>query len=335
MGDLLSAVKESNPERYKTVVKVVLQGSETENVEKLLTQCKLFIALFGSEDTNGKLVKDFIEDAEKAILSCVDFVSGETELDAHETLLRKVARRSIRKPRTHIYTTNYDLCFETAAQRQRFTILDGFSYTLPQVYDRSYFSLDIVRRDGSVEGPDYVENVFHLYKLHGSLDWRRIDGEVVRDRGEEGEPVLIYPRDSKYQEAFEPPYLDMMGSFQARLREPDTTLIVSGFGFNDAHISQPIISALESNMSFRLVVCAPSFLDEKDVEKVDDISITSSMAQSNIFFQKMIKLSDAGDHRVVLLNGRFEDLADAIPDLIAETERERHATRIRTLREVE
>jgi hypothetical protein len=36
-----------------------------------------------------------------------------------------------------------------------------------------------------------------------------------------------------------------------------------------------------------------------------------------------------------LLHGRFEDLALALPDLVAETERERHAQRIRTLREVD
>jgi len=60
------------------------------------------------------------------------------------------------------------------------------------------------------------------------------DGEIVRSQGDVGEPILIYPRSSKYQEAFDAPYLDMMGALQAALREPDTALVISGFGFNDA-----------------------------------------------------------------------------------------------------
>jgi hypothetical protein len=127
--------------------------------------------------------------------------------------VRKIARRGIRKPRAKLFTTNYDLCFETAAQGQQFVVIDGFSHSHPQVYDRAHFGYDIVRRVGDQDAPDYIENVFHLYKLHGSIDWRR-DGSVIRRSRDDkhGAPVLIYPRDSKYQQAFEPPYLDMMGS---------------------------------------------------------------------------------------------------------------------------
>jgi hypothetical protein len=41
----------------------------------------------------------------------------------------------------------------------------------------------------------------------------------------------------------------------------------------------------------------------------------------------------ASDQRITLINGRFEDLAHALPDLVATTERERHAERFHTLRE--
>jgi hypothetical protein len=140
---------------------------------------------------------------------------------------------------------------EIAARRHRFTIIDGFSHALDQVYDRAHFDHDIVRREQGKDSPDYVENVFHPYKLHGSIDWRRINNEIVRSRDSKGDPVLIYPRSSKYQESFEAPYLDMIGALQAALREPDTAVIVSGFGFHDDHLSRPLLSAVESNMSLR------------------------------------------------------------------------------------
>jgi hypothetical protein len=45
-------------------------------------------------------------------------------------------------------------------------------------------------------------------------------------------------------------------------------------------------------------------------------------------FDQLKKLVLLGDQRITLLNGRFEDLAQALPDLVAQTERERHLDRM-------
>lgn len=333
LDDLTTAVKAKvGNTKYDAVIAKIPNGQTISNIEKLLTQCKLYIALNGSDEGKSDSIADFIKDAELAILERVDFIDSGTELHAHDMLLRKLARRGIRKPRAKVFTTNYDLCFEYSARRLRFVVIDGFSHASPQVYDRSHFSMDFVRRDGFKEAPDYLDSVFQLYKLHGSIDWRRTAGDIVRARGTEGAPVLIYPRDSKYQEAFEPPYLDMMAAFQSALREPDTTLIVAGFSFSDSHIASPIVASLESNMSFRLVVCDPAFLKDGHL-KDDPALISGAPAPTNEFHKKLMRLAQTGDQRVLLLHGRFEDLAMAMPDLVAETERERHAERVKALRE--
>lgn len=236
------------------------------------------------------------------------------------------------KPRARFFTTNYDLCFEEAARRHRFTIIDGFSHALEQVYDRAHFDCDIVRRDSGKDAPDYIENVFHLYKLHGSIDWRRVGGEIIRSKGPNGAPILIYPRSSKYQEAFEAPYLDMIGALQAALREPDTALLVSGFGFNDDHLSRPILAAIEANMSLRLVICDPAFLASADIAG-EDHAVTAELATTNPFMRAFCKLAAGGDPRIHLINGRFGDLAMALPDLVGETDRERHVARMRAIRD--
>ncbi|WP_296097352.1 SIR2 family protein [uncultured Agrobacterium sp.] len=313
-----------------------------ENIEKLLSLCKVYLELNDAADENNQevaAVKDFVSQAESCILAKVDFVSQSTTLAAHETYVRKIGRRGFRKTRGKLFTTNYDLTIEEAARRLRFTVIDGFSHSLDQVYDRQHFELDIVRRDATKDAPDYIPNVFQLYKLHGSTDWRRIGAEVLRSRDNtKGKPVLIYPRSSKYQEAFEPPYLDMMGAFQAALREPDTALVVAGFGFNDDHISRPILSALESNLSMRLIICDPGFiLSEADLRGAPPEGpthvIPTGDPHTNSFLSKIMSLAVSGDPRVHLINGRFEDLAVAMPDLIGETDRERHAERVKALRD--
>lgn len=330
LNDLWDAAKATiGGPAFDNVLGIIPNGTKITDIEKLLTQCKLYVALYGDADENGKLLADFIVRAEGAILARVDFVDAETDLVAHQGILRKLARRGVRKPRTKLFTTNYDLAFEYAARLQRFVVIDGFSHAAPPVYDRLHFELDIVRRDNAKDAPDFLDSVVQLYKLHGSIDWRRTATEIIRARGDEGKPVLIYPRDSKYQEAFEPPYLDMMSAFQTALREPDTALLVAGFSFNDSHLAQPVLAALESNMSFRLVVCDPVFVAPALIDG-DPLKADSDVT-NNEFHKKLIRLVRSGDERVMLLNGRFEDLAFALPDLVAETERERHAMRIKAL----
>ena len=335
MWDVWKAVEAKvGAEAFKAVCDTFASAKIEDNIERLLTLCKLYLELHETavEDATYQRIDGFVQAAEKAILARVDFVDRTTNLDAHAGLIQKIGRRGVRKARSKLFTTNYDLCFEEAARRHRFTIIDGFSHGLDQVYDRSHFEFDIVRRSGQRDAPDYIENVFHLYKLHGSLDWRRQASDIFRSRGPEGNPVLIYPRSSKYQESFEAPYLDMIGAFQAALREPDTAVLISGFGFNDDHISRPILSAVEANMSLRLVICDPAFIPSADLDGGDQ-SLTAVAAPKNQFLAAFKRMVTGGDARIHLINGRFQDLVSAMPDLIGETDRERHMQRVRTLRD--
>lgn len=343
MVDLWDAVSAAvGPVAFAAICAKFPKAKIDDNIEKLLSLCKVYLELneaAQADDADVNAVRNFVTQAEACILSKVDFVSQTTALLAHEAYVRKIGRRGFRKARAKIFTTNYDLTLEEAARRLRFTIIDGFSHSLDQVYDPQHFDFDIVRRDANKDAPDYIPNVFHLYKLHGSTDWRRIGTDVLRSRdNDKGKPVLIYPRSTKYQEAFDPPYLDMMGAFQAALREPDTSLVIAGFGFNDDHISRPIISALETNLSLRLIICDPSFIpSENDLRGVVPApaahAIADGGAHRNGFLNKIKTLAAAGDQRVHLINGRFEDLAEGLPDLIGETDRERHIERVKVLRD--
>lgn len=338
MAGLWEAVEAAaTPAKFNEIITLIPNAAAlSKNIEKLLTLCKLYSALF--DDSNAAKVAAFVDTAEKAILKRVDFVTGMTELGSHRNLIRKIARRSVRKPRAKIFTTNYDLCFEAAAREQQFVIVDGFSHSVPQTYDRAHFSYDIVRRENDADPPDYIESVFHLYKLHGSIDWRRKQHTILRSTDDgAGSPVLIYPRDSKFQEAFDTPFLDMMSSFQSALREPDTAILISGFGFNDDHLAMPIMAAIEANMSLRVVVCDVSFIADSALDGPSPphvVPLTAAMRTvGNQYFDRLKTLVTIGDQRIVLLNGRFEDIAQALPDLVAQTDRERHLDRMQKLRD--
>src|SRR5690606_9915355 len=99
----------------------------------------------------------------------------------------------------------------------------------------------IVQREGSKvqEEDNFVQRVFHLHKLHGSLNWERnLKNNSVIITDEPNEPLLIYPREAKYEDSYEQPFFEMMARFQRALRQSnDTMLICIGYSFNDKHVN--------------------------------------------------------------------------------------------------
>lgn len=306
MRNLWDASKTKAGTDFDTVKLKVNYTEATENIEFLLSRCQMAEKL-----KSDAVVSKFVEETEKLIVEKCRFLREGLSLSVHEAFLRKVARRSTRLPRAKLFTTNYDLCFETAASKARFVVTDGFSHSEPQEFDGSYFNYDFVRRHPDRETPDYIPNVFHLYKLHGSLDWQQSGTQIFKVRGAV-KPLIIYPRESKFESSYDQPFLEMMAAFQAALRQPNTGLLVIGFGFSDHHIAQPIASAIRSNVSLKAMAVSPS-LESLPRSSIKDIS----------------DLISAGDTRLSLLATDFEKLVEVTPDLIAATEEESHQGRIR------
>lgn len=280
-------------------------AAERGDVEGLLSACQMHLELTNDSDTEA-----FLAAAEQVVLSACSFVDESTDLSTHEAFLRKVGRRATRLSRTRFFTTNYDLAIERAAQATRFTLLDGFGPTAGGLFDGGNFDLDVVRRapDGSLQ---LAPNVVQLYKLHGSVDWTE-DVEGVRRVPLPETPVLIYPSSMKYQQSYRPPYLESMARFQMTLRQPETTVIVAGFGFNDAHIVGPLLAAVRSNVSLRLIVVDPGLPDSP-----------------NEHMQTLTRLSDARDERILLFAGTFADFTARLPDMAPLDAHEAHDERFR------
>jgi hypothetical protein len=316
MGDLWKKIAEGTRDFDKLLGEVRQpkepSGAWIEDIETLLSRCQMAVELNG--DAN---MAAFVKQAEKTIAECCSFLGllpTGTGLPVHESFLRKIARRPVRLPRTKLFTTNYDLCFETAAGRAGYSLIDGFSHTLPQHFDGTNFTYDLVRREGVADAPAYAPNVLHLLKLHGSVDWNRDDHGIVSRQVAPSNPVIVYPKGGKFKASFEQPYFEMMARFQTAVRTPNTGLLVVGFGFNDSHLVGPIQSALRANASLRMIAVAPSY-ETKQPELVKEID----------------KLIEAGDRRLTLIAGDFEALTKSVPDLTSVSEEELHQARTRNL----
>lgn len=330
MMDLLSRIRKTfdmadaadgaaKDSRWKDFLSLANAPSDTGDLEYLMSRATMAAEFL--PDTEARRARTLLSVAEGIIRDEVDFIEDDVEVPIHEAFLRRVARRSSRRARTKIFTTNYDICFETAARRSGFVVVDGFAFGSEAQFDSAQFSYDVVRRSVGEEKSDFIENLFHLYKIHGSIDWEfnPTTSQIAKKTGTDA-PLLIYPKSTKYELAFSQPYIEMLGTFQSSIRAPNTTLLVIGFGFNDKHISEPILAAVKGNLSLNVVVVNP------DIEQA-----SCGGEKSNPYLSAIGGLIDNGDARLALIAAKFEEIVPLVPDVIAETELEKHAERIRTL----
>jgi hypothetical protein len=163
----------------------------------------------------------------------------------------------------HVFSLNYDLCVESLNSSD-FRVETGFaSYGPSHPWDWERFDTE----NGNNVAPQLV-----LYKLHGSINWKRSAEtkelfcvqqieSVDADRME-----VIFGREFKLEAA--DPYL----FFAYRFRDLSlvTRLIVTlGYGFGDAHINKMLTQSLRSDPERRLLViqrCEANDCDKKAKE---------------------------------------------------------------------
>jgi len=283
------------------IIKKVKYDPADKNIEALLTKCESYLQV--EYDLN---VEGFLIEAKKIILdACSTFLKDEN-LVGHRVFLHRLSKRRVRDPRLKIFTTNYDLCFERAAALQGLIILDGFSFVHPRRYDPNFFNYDIVRRSQkSDDSTNFLEGVVQLFKLHGSVNWERNNNEVREKTEPKPENAcIIYPAQGKYQQSYIQPHLELFSQYLSSLRNPNSCLIISGFGFNDDHLSEPIISAIDTNPHLKIIIA--------------DYKAEELLKTGNKYWQKLKKRAENGED-VWFLNASFKELAERIPDLKALT----------------
>lgn len=146
--------------------------AKKKDIEALLSYLIIYEKLNGELIENDTIIS-FRKELEKKIAEACNL-----ELDfsaPHKDFLNKVTARKPSDVRVQLFTTNYDTLFEQAANQSGFVIIDGFSFTHPREFAGKWFDLDIVNREKTriKQEESFISKVFHLYKLHGSLNWTK------------------------------------------------------------------------------------------------------------------------------------------------------------------
>lgn len=142
------------------------------------------------------------------------------------------------EPHPHIFniiTTNYDRVLEYVLSFYNINYVDGFSGRLLSVFNEELFHME-------------CEKTVRLIKVHGSLNWFKVNDEIrYFDISQSYEPVIIPPGKRKYEMAYDEPYRDLIRISDDLIKRAKSLLIV-GFGFNDAHLTPKIKECMKKNI---------------------------------------------------------------------------------------
>ncbi|MFC3563150.1 SIR2 family protein [Pedobacter jamesrossensis] len=292
---------------FKIILDAVKYTSDKKDIEALLSQiegtCKFTEDKKVTLDGQAKFLSDIKDEIFSIIKdNCSIPKPNADEVFPHKIFLEKLLQRKQTSPRVKVFTLNYDLLFEYAATEINAIVIDGFSFTFPRTFSGRFFDYDIVQREGSKlqEEDNFIQRVFHLHKLHGSLNWEKEamnNHVIIRDSPER--PLMVYPREAKYEDSYEQPFFEMMARFQRNLRlNNDTVLVSIGYSFNDKHINAAIEEALNQNPSFRLAVIDPGF---------DNEGVSNSLS--------IIKRLAIESERILMVSETFSDFASFFPEI--------------------
>ena len=246
------------------------------------------------------------------------------KFDKHRNLLEKLlSNRQPGQSAPSLFTTNYDLAIEWAAEESGINVVNGFSGIHSRTFQPQAFDLGF-RNVNAVGEARFGHYNMYLYKLHGSLTWYQDEyGEVIEctsskayqnfisplvERGEFSDSqLLIYPGANKYHHTIGFVYGEMFRRFSEFLSKPQSVLFMNGYGFGDYHINRIIMGAL-LNPSLHIVICYPEL---PELVASSDSGAPLSHAEKCIDKIRKMKLN-----QVTVIGGSaayFNDFVDLIP----------------------
>lgn len=200
----------------------------------------------------------------------------------------------------NIFTTNYDLFLETAAdeslKNQRFIFNDGASGYFTRTLDGSNYNKTV-----SYKGlnDNYINEIpsISLIKPHGSVNWNKTsDDEIVIENKVANPSFVVPPTGHEEQDTFlDNHFHEMLRIFQLELDKPQSVLFVVGFSFQDKHIAKMVKRALQNPELMVYVIC---------FSNQDKNYISTNLSSPKIPNLKFITpgnlLENAGNHHLTL-----------------------------------
>lgn len=196
---------------------------------------------------------------------------------------------------TNIITTNYDRIIEYVLSFHGIPFTDGFLGKDLSLFDENLFS---------------SKNIVNIVKVHGSLNWFDLGGEIryLQNNIENSVPQIICPGKNKYQEAYKSPYRELIQKSDLYINSANSFLVV-GFGFNDEHLTPRIKTKIKKGIP---IVVITKIISEACLNELEDA-------------EKYVLLEDDGDNKtkitikesnsekqIIILEGNFWSLNNFI-----------------------
>lgn len=259
-------------------------ADETPNLEILLDQ--LEVACLEAERTNGKHLEtlrtaqlDLRRSVVHASILQQEFWEDSTRINEippvlqdHCRLLQKLrGARQPGQPAPWIFTPNYDLAIEWAAEAVGLEVMNGFRGLHHRSFSPHAFDLGLRNTLARGEARFGCYEVY-VAKLHGSLTWRTLENGAViekpadslweeirsflRNESDDFGQEMVFPSAAKYLQTVGFVLGELFRRFTEFLNRPQTALIVNGYSFGDEHLNRILLSALQ-NPTLSLVIYAP------------------------------------------------------------------------------
>ena len=226
------------------------------------------------DDGASKLIKEidahFTGFIQQVLESEKQFLTGRNYSQALaylKSFLVSFASRTAPRDRLQVFTTNYDRFIEYGFDMAGILSLDRYIGKINPVFRTTRLELDYHYNPPGIRGePRYVEGVVKYTKLHGSLDWKFCDGQIVKsllpfgaEKNHPGIPetpstqAVIYPNSAKDMETAFYPYSELFREFSRAVCQPNSVVVTYGYGFGDSHINR-ILEELLTIPSTHLVI---------------------------------------------------------------------------------
>ncbi len=195
----------------------------------------------------------------------------------------------------HVFSLNYDLCIERLNQTD-FKVETGFQDFGPDhPWDWERFE-DM--ENSNNQPPQIV-----LYKLHGSINWKR--NPATKDlfsvdqieTVEEDNMEVIFGRDFKLEAA--DPYLFFTYQFR-RFTLLTKLIVIVGYGFGDRHINKMLTQSIRDERERRLVV----------IQRCDENCSSHRTAE----IAKTLELSEEQREQIIVKHGSAKEFLET-PDM--------------------
>ncbi len=220
-------------------------------------------------------------------------------------LLRR--ENSLLTKQTNIFTTNIDICSETALEELNIDFNDWFSWRFKPKFNIWNFKKSYFKKSLHYENTSEIP-VFNLIKIHGSVSWKKewdtiaLDNNLVWVREVQtnrhtpslfndsyDKLPIINPTKKKFSQTLFEHYYDLLRIYSNELEKESTVLFVLWFSFADEHIRALTNRVAWANPTLRIYIFQYSNPNDKIKSYKNTFSKFTKEDEKKLFISEINK----------------------------------------------